>query len=73
MPDAHASLTLQMLEWIQQRPHTYTEVLDAWHSTCPRLCIWEDACVEGLINCEGGANGVVTLTQKAKDMLRSVV
>lgn len=71
MPDAHTSLTLQMLEWIQQRPHTYTEVLDAWHSTCPRLCIWEDACAAGLISCEGGVKGMVTLSQKGDALLIS--
>lgn len=69
MPDAHTSLTLQMLEWIQQQPRSYTEVLDAWHSTCPRLCIWEDACAEGLISCEGGGKGFVTVTDKGRDML----
>ncbi|MFZ6643699.1 hypothetical protein ACO0LL_28505 [Undibacterium sp. TC4M20W] len=71
MSDAHTSLTLQMLEWIQQRPRSYTEVIEAWHSTCPRLCIWEDACAEGLISCEGGVNGLLTLSQKGGAMLMS--
>ncbi len=71
MSDAHTSLTLQMLEWIQQKPRSYAEVLDAWHSTCPRLCIWEDACAEGLISCEAGVNGLVVLSQKGRDMLIS--
>ncbi|MFZ6757928.1 hypothetical protein ACO0K9_12025 [Undibacterium sp. Ji50W] len=69
MPDAHTSLTLQMLEWIQQQPRSYSEVLDAWHSTCPRLCIWEDACADGLISCDGGRGGLVTVSAKGRDML----
>ncbi|MFZ6769984.1 hypothetical protein ACO0LM_23260 [Undibacterium sp. Di26W] len=73
MPDAHTSLTLQMLEWIQQQPRSYSEVLDAWHSTCPRLCIWEDACADGLISCDGGTAGLVTVSAKGTDMLAGTI
>ena len=36
------ALTLQLLEWISSGRRTYAEVLEAWHSTCPRLsiCSW---------------------------------
>jgi len=37
------SLILDMVEWIDSRPRTYTEVMDAWRTSCPRLSVWEDA------------------------------
>ncbi len=50
MGDANRALTIQLLEWISNRPRTYVETLEAWHSSCPRLSIWEDACIAGLID-----------------------
>ena len=32
-----------LLEWIAREPRTYTDVLDAWRTSCPRLTVWEDA------------------------------
>ena len=52
MSTATEALTIQMLQWISERPRVYAEVLDAWHTTCPRLSIWEDACGDGLIDCD---------------------
>ena len=43
------ALTIQLLEWISNHPRTYAEALDAWQTSCPRLSIWEDACIAGLI------------------------
>ena len=37
------SLILDLLEWVDLRPRTYTEALAAWRTSCPRLTIWEDA------------------------------
>jgi hypothetical protein len=45
---ANAS-TLQLLEWIAERPRTYAETMEAWKSHCPRLTIWEDALADGLL------------------------
>jgi len=45
-------LKLQLLEWISCRPRSYAETMDAWRSTCPRLTIWEDALISGLIQIE---------------------
>jgi hypothetical protein len=28
--------------------------MDAWRTSCPRLSIWEDACIDGLIDSETG-------------------
>ena len=53
MNDSHAALTLQLLEWLSSRPRTHADVLEAWRTTCPRLSIWEDACIDGLIDRDG--------------------
>jgi hypothetical protein len=42
-----------MLEWLDEQPRSYTETLDAWKTSCPRLSIWEDALDERLIRIDG--------------------
>jgi hypothetical protein len=41
--------TLELLRWIQARPRTYEDVVDAWKSNCPRLAVWDDAVTAGLV------------------------
>ena len=41
--------TVELLSWIAERPRTYTETMEAWHSHCPRLLVWEDALADGLV------------------------
>ena len=69
--DPARALTLQLLEWIADRPHSYAEVLDAWKTSCPRLSIWEDACAAGLIDCAAGRGRIVVLSKKGEAMLRT--
>src|SRR5258707_1285411 len=42
-------LTLQFLAWVESRPRTYAETRQAWRSTCPSTCAWEDALSESLV------------------------
>jgi hypothetical protein len=46
---ANEALVLDLLEWIVARPRTYTEAMDAWRTSCPRLPIWEDAVDAGFV------------------------
>ena len=69
MADPTRALTLQLLEWISDRPRRHADVVDAWRSTCPRLSIWEDACIDGLIDCEAGPDHIVTITDKGRSLL----
>lgn len=48
------ALTTQMLEWLDERPRSYAETLEAWKTSCPRLSIWEDALADRLIRIEAG-------------------
>jgi hypothetical protein len=52
MTDSHTALTRQLLEWIANSRRTYGEALEVWKSTCPRMSIWEDAMIDGLLDCE---------------------
>ena len=46
------ALTVQFLAWIADQGRSYGEVMDAWQSACPRLTIWEDALIGGLVRIE---------------------
>ena len=60
-------LTVQFLEWLAARPRRYAEVREAWSSTCPLNCAWEDAVAEGLVrHC---ADGLIVLTEHGRARL----
>ena len=63
------ALTLQLLEWLSERPRTYTEALEAWRTSCPRLSIWEDACIDGLVDSDA-CGGVAAVSSKGRQLLR---
>ena len=42
-------LLLDLVEWIGQEPRPYSEVLDAWRTSCPRLMVWEEAVDRGYV------------------------
>jgi hypothetical protein len=49
MADNLEYLVLDLLEWLGSSPRPYSEVLDAWRTSCPRLPVWEDANDRGFI------------------------
>jgi hypothetical protein len=49
MFDPVEALILDLLEWIGSEQRPYSEVMDAWKTSCPRLPIWEEANERGLI------------------------
>ena len=40
---ADNALTVQFLQWIGEHSRNYTETMEAWRTSCPRLTVWEDA------------------------------
>jgi hypothetical protein len=66
MPHSLSLLTLQFLIWVESRPRTYAEARQAWRSTCPTTCAWEDAISEGLIAFETGGG---RLTDRSRVVL----
>jgi hypothetical protein len=76
MQNPSSALTLQFLAWIDHRPRTYADAMEAWRSTCPRLSIWEDAILDGLIRFENEAgrprdDAVVMLTSLGRALLEA--
>jgi hypothetical protein len=49
-------LTIEFLKWVASRPRTDTEAREAWRSTCPLTCAWEDAVSDGLVQYERTAS-----------------
>jgi hypothetical protein len=49
MTDTVDYLILDLLEWLGTSPRPYSEVLDAWRTSCPRLPVWEEANDRGYI------------------------
>jgi len=60
-------LTLQFLHWVAARPRRYAEMREAWSSTCPLNCAWEDAISDDLV--AHTPDGRVLLTQRGATRL----
>jgi len=60
-------LTVQFLQWLAVRPRSYAEIRDAWSSTCPLNCAWEDAVSDDLV--ERSADGHLVLTGRGRARL----
>jgi hypothetical protein len=52
------ALVLDLVEWVDRKPRTYAEVMDAWRTSCPRLPVWEDAVQHGLVCLTHGEDSV---------------
>ena len=60
-------LMQQFLAWVEARPRSHAELREAWSSTCPLNCAWEDAVSDDLIGYDDG--GRLVLTQRGFDRL----
>ncbi len=71
MSDETDALILDLFEWIAVRPRAYSDVMDAWRTSCPRLPVWEDAVDRGLVvrANEKGAGAMVRVTVEDLDLL----
>ncbi|MFM0300446.1 3-phosphoglycerate dehydrogenase [Paraburkholderia sediminicola] len=49
MHDPIEPLILDLLEWIGQGARPYSETIEVWRTSCPRLPVWEDACACGYL------------------------
>lgn len=52
------SLVLDLVEWIAAKPRTYSDVMTAWQTSCPRLSVWEDAVDAGFVIRHTGRDAV---------------
>jgi hypothetical protein len=58
-------LIRELLVWVASRPRTYEEAMEAWRSHCPRHTVWEDACLDGLIEVTGDRVALTVLGEVA--------
>ena len=72
MADLADPLVLDFVEWIAREPRLYSEVIDTWRTSCPRLTIWEDAVDRGYVTRQtvAGSGVRVTLTEGGEKFLR---
>jgi hypothetical protein len=66
-------LTVQLLEWVAARERTYVDAIDAWRTSCPRLSVWDDAMIDGLVRVLPSSNGnpsTVEVTTAGRALLR---
>ncbi len=64
MADTLDPLVLDLVEWVAQEPRLYTQVLEVWRTSCPRLTVWEDAVDQGYVTRQAvqGYGIMVTIT-----------
>jgi D-3-phosphoglycerate dehydrogenase len=43
------NLILDLLEWIGPKARPYSEVMEAWRTSCPKLPVWEEANDRGFV------------------------
>jgi len=66
-------LVLDLVEWIARQPRLYSEVIETWRTSCPRLTIWEDAVDCGYVVREpvAGLGVRVAITAEGARFLRA--
>ena len=62
-------LTLEFLKWVAARPRSVAEARQAWSSTCPLNCAWEDAISDDLV--APGPSGRLDLTATGRSRLEA--
>lgn len=62
--DPVPALVLDLLEWIGPSARPYSEVIEAWRTSCPRLPVWEEANARGFLlhSRREGIGAVVSLS-----------
>ncbi len=73
MAETINALVLDLVEWIARAPRPYSEVIETWRTSCPRLTIWEDAVEAGYVTRQNrvGAGPLVTVTGDGERLLRA--
>ena len=71
MTDPSDPLVLDLVEWVTREPRLYSDVIETWRTSCPRLTIWEDAVDCGYVARRQTVEGLrVTVTKGGEKFLR---
>ena len=68
-----APSVLELLDWVESRPRTYSEAMESWTSNCPRHPAWDDALSDGLIQVVEGEVRLTPLGSQRLDAVRRTV
>ena len=73
MTETTDALVLDLVEWIGREPRLYSEVIETWRTSCPRLTIWEDAVDRGYVARQpaDGRGVCVAITESGAKFLRA--
>jgi hypothetical protein len=67
-------LVHDLVAWCAAAPRAYTEVLEAWRTSCPRLMVWEEAVERGLVETRGeGGELVVYVTRTGRELIAPIM
>jgi hypothetical protein len=71
MPTTLEPLIRDFVAWVAKEPRPYSEALEAWRTSCPRLTVWEDAADRGFVQRERllGGGVVIAATPKGRKLL----
>jgi hypothetical protein len=70
MLDTVDALLHDMLDWIGRDARPYSEVMEAWRTSCPRLPVWEDANDRGFVEqARLGGCAMVRITAEGRAFL----
>lgn len=67
------ALVVDLLEWIGPHPRPYSEVIEVWRTSCPRLPVWEEANERGFLDHrhEPGREAQVSVSAPGKEFLEA--
>ena len=68
MSSSPSLIMIQFLAWVEDRPRTREQAVEAWHS-CPHISVWEDAVVDGLVRTENDGHRTIALTRHGRAVL----
>jgi hypothetical protein len=60
----------ELLDWVDSKPRSYSEAMEAWTSNCPRHPAWDDALTAGLIQVVKGQVSLTLLGAGRLDAVR---
>ena len=71
MADPVEALLVDLVTWIAREDRDYSEVMEAWRTSCPRLPVWEEANSRGLVTrkYEDGRGPIVAVTDAGRTFL----
>ena len=72
MDHAITAPTRELLNWVASRRRTYVETMEAWRTSCPRMSVWEDSEIDGLVRIQrddATDESIVVLTDRGRSLL----